>query len=732
MRLMELSIANYRALRDVTIPLSRFACLIGENNSGKSSCLQALTLFFSGSKLAPTYFYDESKPIRIAVTFDDIGEADLARLADEHRTRVAGIVRKGRLVLVRCYDTNGKSTFLYNRLVPNEARFGADSVATLVKAQRPGQAFVAKVLQVFPELGGIIDTTMGQDAVKEKIQELGDSLPDEQKSACDQPLPTGIDKSIEPMLPVPIYIPAVKDLADDIKTTESTPFGKILGILLEAVEPKLPDAKKLFEGLNGKLNRVQGPSGEVIDRRLDEVKVIESTVEKYVRESFADVSLRITIPPPDLKTVFSSTRIYINDGVDGLIDSKGDGLRRATVFSILRSYVQLKGKVSRASGAGESKEGEQRVGMTGGSYVLLFEEPELFLHPKGQRVLFDALGVFAKEHHVIVTTHSPMFFGPGATGTFVKLRKVADASISARPFAQVQPVDLSDVSAKDQFQIICFENNNAAFFADTVVLVEGDSDYLLMPHIARTLDPAWDVARVPVVFSRITGKGNIRRYRDFFSRFNVRVPVIGDLDLLVTGFEHICPDKTVKDTRDRLLTKVDALIVPEKDGPSGKHAKDAHESGQLKGLWRAVVECEAKLKEGLCTQDDLKAAVGAFFAWQRKSSRLDVLKNSKDKEMMALKHKLLQDLRTVDVYVLERGAIEEYYPAAVGGKDKPSQAQDFCCKVGTRDAILACCDEQECVCNGAKVREKEFSLIFNAIFNGALGLPQGQATRAPN
>ena len=67
-----------------------------------------------------------------------------------------------------------------------------------------------------------------------------------------------------------------------------------------------------------------------------------------------------------------------------------------------------------------------------------------------------------------------------------------------KPFTQVQPVDLSDMTAKDQFQIICFENNNAAFFADTVVLVEGDSDYLLMPHIARTLDPSWDVARSAV------------------------------------------------------------------------------------------------------------------------------------------------------------------------------------------------------------------------------------------
>ena len=77
---------------------------------------------------------------------------------------------------------------------------------------------------------------------------------------------------------------AVKDLADDIKTTESTPFGKILAILLRAVETKLPDAQKLFEELNSRINRVRQPDGTEIDDRLEEVKLIESTVEKHVRE----------------------------------------------------------------------------------------------------------------------------------------------------------------------------------------------------------------------------------------------------------------------------------------------------------------------------------------------------------------------------------------------------------------------------------------------------------------
>jgi len=707
----------------VTIPLSHFGCFIGENNSGKSSVLQALALFFSGTRLNASHFFNESKPIQIVVNFEGIEDADLARLADEHRARVAEIIKNGKLVLVRIYETDGKGSLRYNTLTPNDDRFSAVNIGTVIKGGRPGQAFVDKVVQAFPELNGVVDTTMNQDSIKQKIQVFVDSLPDDQKTTADQLLPTGIDKSIEPMLPVPIYIPAVKDLADDIKTTESTPFGKILAILLQAIEPKLPDAQQLFKSLNAKLNRVEQPDGTIVDDRLDEVKLIESTVEKYVKESFSDVALRITIPPPELKTIFSSAHIYANDGVDGLIDSKGDGLRRAIVFSILRSYMELKVKLTPVATSVEmpaqaAEPVQPHVVPAATSYLLLFEEPELFLHPKAQHILFDALRAFSKEHHVLVTTHSPMFLGPGATETFVKLRKVLDVAIAPRPFTQVQPVDLSDMTAKDQFQIICFENNNAAFFADTVVLVEGDSDYLLMPHIAKTLNAAWNVSLVPILFARITGKGNIRRYREFFSRFGVRVPVIADLDLLVTGFDNIAPDYAIKTVRDNLLAKVDELIVLDANSPSTKDAKDAYDSGVLRGLWRKVREYQSKLKAGTCTQAEHDEVVEAFFAWQRKGDRLEILKISQDVQMINLKHKLLEMLRAVDVYVLERGAIEQYYPDTIVGADKPSRAQDFCSKVITRDAILACCGEQTVGLDGSQGRIKEFEAIFHGIFVG--------------
>ena len=356
----------------------------------------------------------------------------------------------------------------------------------------------------------------------------------------------------------------------------------------------------------------------------------------------------------------------------------------------------------------------------------LLYEPELFLHPKGQHVLFDALRVFAKDHHVLVTTHSPVFFGPNATETFVKLHKTSDLNVSDRPYTQVQHVDLSDITSKDQFQIICFENNNAAFFADTVILVEGDSDYLLFPHIARSLNPAWDVARVPVHFARITGKGNIRHYRDFSRRFDVKVPVIADLDLLLNGFQLILPSEELKSARDNLLVKVDELIEPDTGDaePSGAEARDAHGSGELRVLWKRVQERQTELATGACTQDDLNRAVNDFFAWQRKSDRLSVLMNSDDTRMLQLKWRLLEMLRRDDIYVLERGAIEQYYPNDIAGQDKPSQAEDFCAKCATRDAVLACCSEQEFMRAGELVKEPEFNIIFGSIFRDTANVIQ--------
>jgi putative ATP-dependent endonuclease of OLD family len=709
MKMASVKIENYKGLRDIEIPLSRFVCVIGENNTGKSSILQAISLFFSGSTLAKTHYFDESKSIQIGISLTEVTDNDVDRLATEHREKIRGIMRDGALTLVRVYGAEGRSALKYKKLVPRDSRFSDENIDSLLKGAKPSQAFADAVVNVFPELYALATPAMGQREMRIAIQGLADSLPVSEKSAVDVDLPSGIDKSISALLPDPIYIPAVKDLRDDVKTTESTPFGKVLGILLKAIEPLLTEENALFEQLNLKLNRVAQSNGTESDLRLRPVRTIEETVERFVQESFRAVRIRIAIPPPELKAVLSSATIFANDGVDGPLETKGDGLRRAIVFAILRSYVELRK-------SGLIADDAQAV-TVGSQHLLLFEEPELYLHPQAQQVLFDALAAFSQQHPVVVTTHSPAFFGPDATTTFVKLRKRKDDSVAPKPFAVAQPIDLQELGAKDQFQIICYENNNIAFFAETVVLVEGDSDYIVLPHLARVLNPAWDCGQLPLRFARIGGKGNIRRYRQFFQRFNMKVLVVTDLDFLLGNeFNQIEPSTMLRTQRDQLIQMVDATIqannaAPE---PNAEQLRSSQGRSDLRILWRRARELRVEFNSGQVEWASVEAAIDEFFAWEWYSGRKVALAECTAPDLRAAKRALLVRLRGEGVFVLEKGAIDDYYPPSIVGDGKPARAQSFCNTITTRDQAIMLSSNGHLGTNEELL--SEFESIFQLIF----------------
>jgi hypothetical protein len=706
MKLSHLQICNYRGLKEVSIPLSSFVCITGENNGGKSSVLQGLSLFLSGSALKATDYFNTSQSITIAVTFADIADEDLSHLAEEHRARIAALVVDKVLTLVRMYGTEGKSQLGYYGLVPKEPRYSAENVAALV-AGKKGSQLKDAVLGAFPELADHVTASTTQGAVKDLVIKLGDALPAAEKATQFIPLPTGLDKSVIPMLPERIYIPAVKDLADDTKTAETSSFGKILAIVMKSIEPLLAEEKDLFDKLSKKLTRVLGADGKLADSRLPEIRTIEQTIQRYVRESFASVSLEIEIPPPELKSLLSTARILADDGVRGPLELKGDGLRRAVVFSILRAYVEL----ARAAG----REGKAEEGQAERGYLLLFEEPELFLHPDAQKILFDALCVFSKKNHVVVTTHSPLFLGPEATATFIRLSKGTEAGI-AKPFTKACHVDLTGIKPRDEFQIICFENNSAAFFSKRIVLVEGDSDFIAFPHIAQTLNGEWNSRSRSVTFVRVGGKGSIARYRSFFTKFNVPVFVITDLDCIEDDFDKLDPSDAAKALRTELIQKVDAANAAAGIGATAKtdDVKKAQAKPEIRKLWDDVRLAKAAYEADKSKMPQLDAAVDAFFTWEKKGIRRDCIQRAEQAEVRKIKLALIWELRKKGVFVLERGALDDYYPAGITGPDKPSKAQAFRDACETRDKILPLSPQQTCPETGKAGTEFEF--ICSTVF----------------
>lgn len=699
MQLKNLKVVNYRALKEVEMPLSAFVCLTGENNAGKSSVLQALSLFLSGTALAATNYFDPAQPILISVKLAEIDAADLALLVPEHRARIEPLIVDGCITLVRQYGTDGKSQLGYFGMVPREARFSEPSRDEMMRGKKGADLKTAVTAQ-FPELAGRAAEITSQKSANELIAQVAAALPPEAKESKFVSLPTGKDFSITPMLPERIYIPAVKDLADDTKTSESSSFGKILGILLKVIEPKLAEDQALFDRLSKKLTRVLQPDGTLADDRLDEIKAIEASIQGFVQESFSAVKLRIEIPPPELRTVLSTAKILANDGVESSLEFKGDGLRRAVVFSILRAYVKL---TLGGDGAADNRR-----------YLLMFEEPELFLHPDAQKILFGALHIFSRSNQVIVTTHSPLFMAPEATATFVRLSKTVPADHS-KPFTTAVPVDLGGMGPRDEFQIICFENNNAAFFAKKVVLIEGDSDLIALPHIVQVLSGGAPLTATPTAFVRVLGKGSIRRYRSFFSRFGIKVLVVADLDVVLDGFAQLDPDAALTATRENLLAAIDAATAAAPaPQPNADDVRQAQAQLNVRQLWNQVRAARAVFDADPTKLPELSDAVDAFFAWERKSIRYEQLRQPTVAPVTAAKATLLSDLRNRGIFLWHNGAIDDYYPAAVTGPDKPSRAQSFRNAVVSREALAACCPTITCPATNQTKPEFDFLVGFLA------------------
>ena len=116
MKFNSIKIQNYRALKCVDITFSEFTCIIGENNSGKSSTLLALSLFLSGLKINKRDFFDKSKPVVIETNIS-LCDSDLHKISEDERSKLDFLITDHKLNLIRKYDIESNSALFYKKLV---------------------------------------------------------------------------------------------------------------------------------------------------------------------------------------------------------------------------------------------------------------------------------------------------------------------------------------------------------------------------------------------------------------------------------------------------------------------------------------------------------------------------------------------------------------------------------------------------------------------------------------
>ena len=707
-----LKIENYRCIKKCSFSLSDFGCIIGENNTGKSSILLAMSLFFSGTKLYENDFYDNKEQIKIEMHFENINNEDLNRLALEHKNRIQDLIKNGSLKLVRIYDANGSSNLFMKKLVPKEENLRRETYDVYLKGAKPKEieTIIRMKLADFAESFDF-KSINSQTLAKEAIEKLVSELSEEELIEDIVPLATGIPNSIKELLPEHIYIPAVKDLSDDIKTRESATFGKLINVLLRFIEgtKEVKQIVKSFDELNKILNIIDTEEGKV-DNRIQQLKDIERVTEDYLKDNFPNIKVELKIPKPELKQVFSNTQIFVDDGINTIIDTKGDGLKRALVFALLRTYIDLNRLDKEKEYLQENK--EENKTNSHPPILFLFEEPELYLHPNGQKILFEALKRLTSfNNQVLVTTHSPIFLSPDNVGYFIKITKTFNHG--EKPYSQVLPINLEfDLKLKDAYQLICFENNSAAFFANKVLLVEGISDLIYLKHISKKYNEEWDFESKNIPIIGITGKTNIKKFVEFFELFGVEVHTILDYDMLLDGFEHLNTNNEIKRLRNDLLQEVDTIINSNSISvkPSGDDIKKLITSYSWSKRYERLKLLVHNLKCGQTLNEAEQTEVDMLFELDLYLNRKKVLKD--DTFKLTKKTQLINELRENKIYILEKGTIDNYYHKNTTGKDKPSRALNAREYIHSKDDIDALCNK--CKINGTT--KSEFQLVFESIF----------------
>jgi predicted ATPase len=111
--------------------------------------------------------------------------------------------------------------------------------------------------------------------------------------------------------------------------------------------------------------------------------------------------------------------------------------------------------------------------------ILIIDEPELSLHPQAQKELIKIYSEYASKIQIILATHSPNFIDWKAihnNGQVIRISKPGDKNCKANWLSRDSKLELSRIADNKNRPFVLDNIGKELFFADNVVLCEGQTD----------------------------------------------------------------------------------------------------------------------------------------------------------------------------------------------------------------------------------------------------------------
>lgn len=541
MRIVEIEVNNFRSLRAVKMPLDELTVLIGRNGAGKSSLLQALDLFFNpNAKYSEEDFYnrDTSKPIRIAIKFrleNDKEREEFQKYVinednDHDYIKVVKIMK----------FPASKSNQSYHGVVKSIPQFSnlPSRKEDLIERYKGLQ----KEFPDLPHLG----SKPTKKKILEALEEYKNSHPEKWEETLQEDQFFGykevghgkIDKFIKFLL-----VPAVKSVSEETEYKKGSIITELTQLIIEEHIRSIPEFNRLEKRYKHLLKSLEAHRKTGKDKLFSELSnELTQILEKFAPNTQANISwgnlddFKIPLPVP--------TVLVTEDGFETSAERVGHGTQRALLFSLLQYMTAKRHELNKMKNVGrDSDEKDQKL-----TLLLVIEELELYQHPQRQKHLHKLFKDLAGNTfggfniQVMYSTHSPFLI---STDTFDSLRvfkkiktqksrKLRETKIYWYPQQELQKdlkrygIDSPSKHVK-KFTTTVNPVMSEGFFADKVVLVEGESDRAALEVVAEHNGVDLNGNNISII--PVGGKGNILTAYLMFNGFNIPTYPIWDLDL---------------------------------------------------------------------------------------------------------------------------------------------------------------------------------------------------------